>query len=1008
MPINIDKYGISPPGQLNIDGYGRHEDDPDVSALLAEGDALQDSVYSVLIQTGMGDFVKPSSTRVDPLSIWAEAIGPQGDVPSGVDLSGLMQGLTEPTAGDLPISTTAVAPSAKLGEGRQPTFASETLKNLPESIKNTALAAITPLVSPTGKPQGKEMLLGLYNLGTELYSQPVETISQYPMEILTLGLGMFVGGKWAVGKIKGLGPKPPVKLGLKEIIAMSDDEIRAVGVMNMDEGFVKAVGDKAMAENWLRTAPIEEVNFVASGGKTGRIPRLSMANHEMYMRKEVGSVIFEQPEALAQAPFAGEAKVGFRVPVPDFFKKYTGYKDVQTLTRPVHYWAAEMDGALPVGAKLNFPNQMGPVEYHVKFRTQKMLQNGAGWSAEQAVQLKNEIFKGFNKNQRKQITEALTGISSDMVTMDVGKVAKMLGKTPKITQAAQDLRLWYDRVFSEQNSARIRRGQDIIDYRKSYSPEKIRDATIFEEAWPWNKTPEDVMGLKGPAPLPDGFQPSKTYTPHELQKMGNIPIEMLEKDAMVLAERYANAAYRDIFHNDIIFNNRSFARELKALGYPNSAETIGNWTSRSFAGVRGGIDQAFHVGPRLTQHMRRFNQGLNMGIFPGNIAWNLTIQPLSTAASIARHGVVNSAKGFVSWFADTKVRTAVKDSYAFGAKIRGKLTRQDVAAMNEAVKVSKRPLETAYDAFNYFTNEVERQLSGISGSAAYYEAKRLGLKGDAASNFISDGIAKSQSMYDLPGMPAILQNQVIKTTFPFHTFSFEMWNNWMEIRGVTGTPKATFAKRAKQGLTFFAAMTAGNMATQELTGRKPWELSSFVPVYSMLNGYLVEPTIAIATKRYTPPKTRGLTPAAGIIGEGGAAFYHLIETGKWDQVRRWTTKNSTVLLNMGTFGKGTIPGGLQINRLIDGYINAGKGGLYKGDELVIPLTDNKSKIQSAFAGAWTTEVGQEKAKKFRRGLKVIPPGIYDIPGVGSIPVLSDIFLEGEESAEAKLKKLYGK
>lgn len=662
-----------------------------------------------------------------------------------------------------------------------------------------------------------------------------------------------------------------------------------------------------------------------------------------------------------------ETKAGKLVPsirksgpfVPEEFAKYKNFKDVKAgllggsrdITRAIQ----EIDGILSVAKRVKLPGQAGVAERYILWRTRDFIKMKMGWTAEAEGKLRT-ITAGISDKEAITANRVLERLRLQDATKSVNELLRReeisgITKDSKIIKFAQEARKYFDELIDAQNRFRALRNQDTIPYRKYYSPHELQKTSLWERTFGLKKEPIDIM--KGPE-LPDYIKPNKIFNPRELAREADMPEYMREMNLKKLLENYTNTASKDIFNTSIIQNNKIFAQQFETMGFKNSARLIQDWTAEAFAGVKGVADRAMALGPKTRGIMNRWREGLMKAVFPLNFAWNMFIQTSSGVLTVTRYGIRSSMQGMLDWITKPAMREWIrKNAYSYIVKTgkAGKITRQDInVGMSKAVKLEKSKLDTVTDAFNYFTEWTEKHLTGWSVATAKREGFKRGLRGKALTEFASDGGSKTQSMYNLEDLPGVLRNETVKTAAPFQTFSFEMFNSMREWAGKTGVPPSTATERIGWVLRFLAGINAVNYIGGAITGRKPWELSSFIPFYGT---FFAPIEAAIKGEDIGSASTRGLPSPIGIGVSFGQGIYKYITKGDSSKLR-----NVTIKYLPGFILK--VPAGLQASRIVDGIIAIAEGGVYdSAGRMKFPIYDTKDKIMAIFKGPWATKGGKE-------------------------------------------------
>ena len=643
------------------------------------------------------------------------------------------------------------------------------------------------------------------------------------------------------------------------------------------------------------------------------------------------------------------------IPIPKEFQQYTKFQDVPpglfggTLdtTRMIQ----KMDGSLSVAKRAGMRGQAGPLERGVLWRTRDISKMRSAWLGDNQKKLLN-ITKGITDNQAAIANRVVAKISQTDADKAVAELLKRsdiakITTDENVVRFAQNARKHFDETIDAQNKFRRMRGQAEIPKRAYYSPDQIKQGSLWSDAWGFGRDTGNVFD----GPLPDFIRPDKPFVPHALARQANLPEYLKEMNLKTLLENYTNAASRDIFNTSIIHNNKSFAKQLDSMGLSGSARSIQDWTAESFAGLKGSLDRSAALSSTVARGMKHFRRSLVRGVFPLNFAWNAFVQMSSSVFTVTRYGVRNSVGAMNDWMTNPKARKWVEDnaySYIVKTGRAGKISHQDInAGMSSAVKLNRGKLESTTDAANFLTEAVERNLTGWSVLAARRSGQKRGLKGRALAEFASDGGAKTQSMYNLEDLPGILRNETVKTAAPFNTFRFEAFNSLREFAGRAGVSPDNIDERMKWMLRFFGGIYAANTVSNAAIGRDPWDATSFMPFYNLW-GQPIEESL----KGQYSSSTQHLPSPVGITSEFATGMQRFIENGDSRKLRQ-----ASVRYLPGLFG---IPGGTQVNRMIDGAIAIADGGVEdSAGRMLFPITGTKEQTRAILAGPWATEGGRE-------------------------------------------------
>lgn len=531
----------------------------------------------------------------------------------------------------------------------------------------------------------------------------------------------------------------------------------------------------------------------------------------------------------------------------------------------------------------------------------------------------------------------------------------------QLIQAARDMRLLLDDLLSSQNKARSVRKQEPIAMREAYLP-WIRKTNI------WNRllgtTHDSSVKFMERPELPDFVRPEKKFNARELARwsMGNYP---KIRDGVRLLSDYIETAGADIFNTNIIQNNKIHSHVLKSRGLENAAEFIDTWTAESYAGVKPRFSkwaaETFH--PNIRRALFAVRRNLARAVFPLNFTWNVFIQTSSAGLTSTRYGVGNSFKGLKA-FTDPALKQAIQQnaySYILKTSRAGSPHLQDVgASLSKLKKLDVSTFERVEDYLNFMTTAVEEAATRHAVASAYYHGQKLGLKGRALWEYASDGGAKTQSMYNFEDLPGLLRAKEVTAVAPFQTFAMEVFNTIRELNipglrklvGKTGAyetvsassigGKALLSKRLMTLARWAAAVTVTNAVVDKAIGRKPWEISSFVPFFGIIFGDFsfrgpIQNTYASEFKK----------------GVRAALVYD-----NYAELRRWFLQYHT-------------PAGVQLSRTIDGIEAVARGRMENvaGKKLfAIPHTTGE-KIKAISMGPYRTEAGKKyvRERAERRG-----------------------------------------
>jgi hypothetical protein len=139
----------------------------------------------------------------------------------------------------------------------------------------------------------------------------------------------------------------------------------------------------------------------------------------------------------------------------------------------------------------------------------------------------------------------------------------------------------------------------------------------------------------------------------------------------------------------------------------------------------------------------------------------------------------------------------------------------------------------------------------------------------------------------------------------------------------------------------------GNEIAHAVTGRRPWEIYSFIP----FSDQTIEPVVnALRGKEYTGEAARGLPSFVGMGVDFARAVRSYFKTGNTRKLRNWGIKYLTA------FAK--LPGGTQIARMVDGWIAVADEKMVDSrGKTLFRIKDPWEKTRAVVLGPWRTKAG---------------------------------------------------
>jgi len=650
---------------------------------------------------------------------------------------------------------------------------------------------------------------------------------------------------------------------------------------------------------------------------------------------------------------------------PEEFSQYDKFQNVYPRAQDIARSIQQIDGALRLKEKKPIKGQAGAAERYILWPTREIHIQKEKYVNEKLLVLEKISHAKEGTKEDTQINDVLERIAKEDRNKPIkdvlsAKTIKAMAVKPSVVKQAVELRKFYDDLIEEQNQARKMRNQDPIPYRHNYSPQILRDATIWEKVSMIGKKQLEVF--KKGVDLPDYIRPNKPFNPREMAREAGIPYEDRIKSAKKLARMYIATAAKDIYNTATIQNNKAFIQQLEAMGYDKPARFLADWTAEAYAGITPGIDAKLLLSetPKIKGGMRRFNQARNLAVFPLNVAWSLGTQIKSLALTVGRYGAPNTLRGFRQWLnTDIRKKTAEEYySYIVKSAKQGRVTYQDADNLiGETVKLRRTKPEMVRDLTTLLLEQMEKLLTGASIRAAHLHGAKRGLTGEALKNYASDGGAKTQSMYNDEDKPGFLRNLSVKTVAPYQTYCYEIMNTLREWAGKTGTPPDSKMYALWSLTRFMAAMIVLNMIEAKVRGRK-WSWLRLIPV--PFSEFWLSPIV----KHFTNEWIGGGSGLASPVDAASRLFKgvdDVLETGSWRKLR-----NQLITYGPGFYG---IPGGVQWVRMVDSIIAYSQGGVRdRRGRMLFRMEDPQDLAQGIFSGVWTTKGGREYLEK-RTGKK---------------------------------------
>lgn len=516
----------------------------------------------------------------------------------------------------------------------------------------------------------------------------------------------------------------------------------------------------------------------------------------------------------------------------------------------------------------------------------------------------------------------------------------------RIVDAAKATRKFLDDLLDVQNAARAKRGQSEIPKLANYRP-WIRNTNI------WSQTGHSDLPAKtiSQSPIPPDFiKPNEAFNPRAQTRTGGLEGYEKVRNVEKLVLDYVESARKDIFYTNIIQNGKAHIRSLRGQELENSAASIEDWIMESYAGKLPSFSKGVreNVPPPIVKGALALRRSLTRAVFPLNWTWNVFVQTSSAGLTVKNYGAVSTTQGLEYLFRPSARKWVRSNAYSAIIKRRGggRAALQDVGpGVGSTDAVQRSAVETVESYANFLTNIIEDNLTGVSVRAAYRDGQRRGLTGRALTEYASEGGSKTQSMYNLEDLPGVLRAKEAGALFPFQTFAFEIMNTVRET-GVVGFGRIgarTQQNRLISLAHWFGAMAAFNIVGEKLNDRQPWQLSSFIPFFSVLT--------AGADPSSTWNRPLPIKYSADLI----KGIQDVTARGSWIRLRSWAIRYHML-------------GGTQIDRTLKGIEAVADGEVTDRRErkLFEVGDDNIDIFKAVTQGVYSTSEGREFIDKLNK------------------------------------------
>jgi len=534
------------------------------------------------------------------------------------------------------------------------------------------------------------------------------------------------------------------------------------------------------------------------------------------------------------------------------------------------------------------------------------------------------------------------------------EVQELVGNYPidvqeNIVSYAQEVRILYEAVRAETNVVRVKLNKEPIEHLDNYLP-WIYKANVWGKLFGLRMKPET---FKQSGFIPDYIRASEPPNYRALAREGGLAHYDKIRDPRKLMLDYFDVMTNDMFFTPIIQNTKAHMAAIREK-VPAAADWVADWAVEAYAGTPGAVSKAARkiLPPFVRNTLLTMRRNLTRAVFPLNWTWNLFVQTSSISLTVLQQGLGYTIKGTqFLWNKDSQDAVGKMFSYIIKQRLEGSLIYQDLGALvQKEHSLTRSKLDTVTHHANLLTRLIEKNVTGMSCCAGYLKAKDMGYSEREALDYGSEAGAKSQSRYDIAGVPGTLRSSEVGAILPFQTFAFEAFNSigeisafkylksgaWRTAGADTKDGREMKSVRLKKFLAFFAALWAFNTVGDICINRKPWQPSSFIPFTSLMMSGI------------EPNKSWNYPFPIRYVSEfvNASKVYYTYED--WKPLVSWFVKYHT-------------PGGIQINRVMGGIIAVIDGDVKNvaGDTLYEIDDDPVEWLRAITMGTYLTEGGRE-------------------------------------------------
>jgi hypothetical protein len=377
---------------------------------------------------------------------------------------------------------------------------------------------------------------------------------------------------------------------------------------------------------------------------------------------------------------------------------------------------------------------------------------------------------------------------------------------------SQGFRPHLETLRTEANIVRTSMGKTPIQKRDHYGP-VLQQTSFYSQ-----------MRTKPKTEITDNFDyiiPNAKKNPHALAR--NAGAENLEWRASNLLTRYHESIARDIYDAPFIEQLKAVNSVLKPK-YPKTSKLIEKHIREQRVGKPALFDAALGINEGTIKRaaLNKINTARTIQALSGNIVWVVFIQPASQILTLAKAGPINLTKGLLKFSTSPKERAYVNKLPTMITKTKGLSVGSTGAGDLDQLgnRIVKGKLETINDFVGKIADAHEYWLTGTAMIAGKEKAIKLGLKGSNVDMYADWMGGSTQSEYIRNARPMISNNILVRTSFPFTTYAFELYRYSKTLVGLPGGRKLSSLERINQIILLLSGMYVADACLDKAIGRR--------------------------------------------------------------------------------------------------------------------------------------------------------------------------------------------